>query len=234
MTTRADGSSDAVWTNVNEAAGKIAIPGYLAGTPVAVLAGFALASAIFILGTRPNPDHWPDLASASCGALLLASAFFLVTLALAGRAEFVTLSPDQAETWWPELALDKASLEVVRDRVWHSQAETEKRIDQAVKSWIVGLVFFVGGSVLGVLSYDTTTAHGLLVIPFVVVSLFAGIIFLRDDSLAENRYSWHAWPLSKRAQELMLADKSRMSRPLLKFGDGHLLFRRPPHPCTRV
>ena len=26
----------------------------------------------------------------------------------------------------------------------------------------------------------------------------------------------------------------RMSRPLLKFGDGHLLFRRPPHPCTRV
>src|ERR1022692_1794763 len=83
--------SDATWTGMQEAAGLSALPGFLAGTPVAVLAGFNLATAILVVSQRPNPDKWMIWASASSTCLFLGAAAFLVTMALSGRAQFLAL-----------------------------------------------------------------------------------------------------------------------------------------------
>lgn len=155
----ADQLRDVVWTKAEYAPGRSTIPAFLAGTPVSVLAGFNFATAILIVSQRPEPDDWAPWANWGAGLLFVGAGMFLVVLALAGQAQFVSMTPDQAAAWWPEMALDKNHLAAVRDRVWTSQKRLKRLIFWSTLGWIVGLLLTAAGAAAGILSYGTTTGH---------------------------------------------------------------------------
>jgi len=102
---------------------------------------------------------------------------FLVVLALAGQAQFVSMTPDQAAAWWPEMALDEDHLAAVRDRVWTSQERTKRLIFWSTLGWIVGLLLTAAGAAAGILSYGTTTGHVYAAIALTASMVFVALIY---------------------------------------------------------
>jgi len=195
--------SDATWTGMQEAAGLSALPGFLAGTPVAVLAGFNLATAILVVSQRPNPDKWAIWASASSTCLFLGAAAFLVTMALSGRAQFLALDPAQAAAWWPEVALNEANLKSVRNRVWESQKRVADLIQKASFIWIAGLVLTAAGAGSGVLSYKINFGHWLAAGALLLGAAVVAFVVFWPLNLGANNSA--APELSEGAKKLFLA-----------------------------
>ena len=77
-------------------------------------------------------------------------------LAFAGRAQFLTVTPDQAAAWWPEMALDEDQLTRVRDLLWTAQSRTRRLITISTAVWIFGLMITAAGAAAGLLSYGTS------------------------------------------------------------------------------
>src|SRR4051794_13623304 len=69
---------------------------HLAGTPVALLAGFALSAALVVVSQRPSTeDEIPLTPSGAAAVLLGASGLFLAALVYAGRASAWARTPDE-------------------------------------------------------------------------------------------------------------------------------------------
>ena len=184
------------------------MPAFLAGTPVAVLAGFDFSSTLVVLSQRPTEDSWERWAGASAGLFLIAATCFLVSLALAGRAQFVMVTPDQAAAWWPEIRLDGARLDRVRSIVWESRDVVKARVHQARRAWTFGLWFTALAVGVGILSYgfgaERLVAAAVALLGVAVVSLVDG----RQDSLAGAK-DQELTTLTPRAASLVVDDRYR-------------------------
>jgi hypothetical protein len=193
--------ADHVWSKTEQAPGRSSIPGFLAGTPVSVLAGFNFTSAILIVSQRPMPDHWAIWSNWASGLLFVGAAVFLIVLALAGRAQFVSMTPEQAVSWWPELALDKDELTKVRNRVWTAEQRTKGLITTSTRVWVLGLVLTAAGAATGLLSYGTTHGHICVAVALGVSMVIVALVYFINP---EGAKSTPAQELSDRATELML------------------------------
>ena len=164
-----------------------ALPTFLAGTPVAVLAGFDLTTAILVVSQRPMVDHWSTLASFSSTLLLIGATAFLATLALAARAQFIVIDPGQAHAWFPEMVLDDEIFNNMRKIVWVSQERVADLVKQATWSWSFGLFLTGIGAGLGVLSYGINAGHILAACVLGVGSLVVVCILNRRTDRVPNR-----------------------------------------------
>lgn len=209
--------ANVVWTKAGQAPGQNTIPAFLAGTPVSVLAGFNFATAILIVSQRPDPDRWTNWANWGSGLLFVGAAVFLVALALAGSAQFATMTPDQAAAWWPELALNTDELQAVRDRVWTAQARTKRLIFWATLAWLVGLLLTSGGAAAGILSYGTTPGHKYAALALGISMVLVVLVYLSNLTGGKQQ---SALPLSEAATALMLRQSQGAANGSQNDGGG--------------
>lgn len=177
--------TDAIWASANEQPGRASLPTYLASTPLAVLAGFALTSALVVVSIRPrnDPQPQPDLASSSCGLFLFSVSLLLVSLAYGWQAQAASMTPDQALSWFPEARLNRNALEATRKLVWLSRQLAEKKIALARRWWLVALLFVASAIATAVLSYGCTTGHYVAAFAIVPGLIFVGYLFTRTPML---------------------------------------------------
>jgi hypothetical protein len=194
---------DAVWTASNERPGRVGLPAYLAGTPLAVFAGFDLSSALLVVSQRPQSDRHPLMASLSSGLLLAALSALLAALAYAGRAQSVDITPDQALSWWPETTLNPAQFDLTRRLVWASQEVVNRAVGRALFWWVAGLWITAAGIAVGVLSYGTAAGHWIaaFVLPAGLVPVTR--LFSRSQTLA-GAASKRMNLISDRARDLIV------------------------------
>jgi hypothetical protein len=193
-----------VWTTNQEAPGKTTIPGFLGGTPIAVLAGFDLTSALFVVAQRPQADHWTRDAGLSSAGFLIASALLIGALAFAGRAQFVLITPDQAKSWWPELALNQTELRKIREVVYASQDHVDRLIKSASKGWLAGLWMTAAAFGLGAWSYGLQ--HTVLLVGGALAALIllaASWVFIGEEHLRPAPVH----PLTTDAERLLHDDR---------------------------
>jgi hypothetical protein len=213
---------DLVWSGNQQVSGLYALPTLLAGTPVAVLAGFDLATALLVVGQRPTPDHWDTWATSSSTLLLCGAAAFLATLVLSVRAQFVAIDPEQARTWFPEMVLGDGPLETIRKLVWQSQQRIKRLMLAAVWVWTGGLMLTAVGAALGVLSYKINFGHILAACVLGLGTSVVAVMFNWSTGRVPKELRSAKPPphLTSRARELILGGRSAVVDPKAKGADS--------------
>lgn len=210
------------WSSSREVSGFNELPTFLAGTPVAVLAGFALATAVLVISQRPASGYGATMATWSATFLLIGAAVFLATLALSARAQFVAMDPEQARIWFPQIGLSEDALKAVRKNVWRSQRWIRKLVRAATVTWTLGLILNAVGAALGVLSYKIDAGHVLAACAFGVGTLVVAILFLYPTTMPKTVESVGAPDLAPEMIDFMLGRTPPSPKPdvRIRFADG--------------
>jgi hypothetical protein len=134
--------------------------------------------------------------------------FLLCSLALAGKAQFISIAPDQALAWFPETALGAAELEATRKLVWHARRRVGRRVNQAIACWVLGLCATAVAFDLAVVSYDAGTSRYATIAVLSLGTLIVSAFFLTNESLKGAKNEPVA-AISERARALFVRQPPR-------------------------
>ena len=163
-----DATAQFTWTTTAEVSQRHRA-GYLGGTPIAVLAGFTLTTAVTVVGQRPTEaTALAALAPWSSLALVISSGCLFLALVWTGWATDVLVTPDEALSWFPEGRLDAERFEDARYLVRRGRVRSTALLRRALALWSTGVAVGGAGLSLALLSYGTNAG-------FVVASVGAAL-----------------------------------------------------------
>lgn len=163
-------------------------------TPVALLAGFTLTSALVVVSQRPDGEaSVPALAGFAAALLLVSSALFLVALVVAGWAAADAQSPGDVMLWHPEGRVDPIRFRMARQLVSQGRSDATRELVTAGRLWCGG-VFLTGvGTCLALLSYETT--RPLVLAAVVAMVTGAAVAIVGGNGALYRRMRWEEMPV---------------------------------------